>query len=380
MFSIFFKSYILIPAAMLLLSATIRKHNLLKYMLVFAAVIGYMSFHLAEPNQASDLYWHYKTLESFKSMGFSYFFVFEKSASLPIYSLYFYLISLLPSLNYLPAITAFLVYAINFYFIYRVSKRFDLTKRSTIILVLFILCNLNYAGVIMGIRFNLAVSICLLGVYLDLVEKKSLFIILPLYISALFMHTSIFIILLLRILIIPFFGKMRTVSAISLVVLTFLGLKLLPTIAGKINLVGLNDSLDELFSKVDVYLENAEQGAFWTVPYYALLILFFAWIGFRALSKYGWSVDEIGKIQLFYILLLVMAIVFFDNYVVLGRIVIMCNLIAVPIIGLMFSKENRRQYSPRSVTYLEACIVVESLLRLFYYLYLGGYGAIKLIW
>ena len=215
---------------------------------------------------------------------------------------------------------------------------------------------------------------------MDLVEKKSLFIILPLYISALFMHTSIFIILLLRILIIPCFGKMRTVSAISLVVLTFLGLKLLPTIAGKINLVGLNDSLDELFSKVDVYLENAEQGAFWTVPYYALLILFFAWIGFRALSKYGWSVDEIGKIQLFYILLLVMAIVFFDNYVVLGRIVIMCNLIAVPIIGLMFSKENRRQYSPRSVTYLEACIVVESLLRLFYYLYLGGYGAIKLIW
>ena len=379
MLSLFIKSYVIIPAFMLLSSIIVKKKYILKYMIVFAAVIGFMSFHLQEPNQASDLYWHYQTLNSFKKLGFAYFSIFNKSESLPLYGLYFYVISLLPDIRFLPAITAFLVYSLNFYLVYRISKKYELHKRSVIILMIFILCNLNYSGVIMGIRFNLAISVCVLGLYLDLIEKKSLLITLPLYVLPVLMHSSVFIIILLRLLIIPFWGKMKNIIAIGLIVVIFILLKELPFIISYLPFAGINQSIDELFYKADLYLQNIEQGAFWTVPYYACLIIFFSYIGIRFFLKYKWGENKIGKTLIFYLLLITMSIVFFDNYVVVGRIVIMCNLVSLPIIGTMLKRQSCI-HKPGTVSYMEALVILESILRLFYYLTLGGYGAIKLIW
>ena len=379
MLSLFIKSYVIIPAFMLLSSIIVKKKYILKYMIVFAAVIGFMSFHLQEPNQASDLYWHYQTLNSFKKLGFAYFSIFNKSESLPLYGLYFYVISLLPDIRFLPAITAFLVYSLNFYLVYRISKKYELHKRSVIILMIFILCNLNYSGVIMGIRFNLAISVCVLGLYLDLIEKKSLLVTLPLYVLPVLMHSSVFIIILLRLLIIPFWGKMKNIIAIGLIVVIFILLKELPFIISYLPFAGINQSIDELFYKADLYLQNIEQGAFWTVPYYACLIIFFSYIGIRFFLKYKWGENKIGKTLIFYLLLITMSIVFFDNYVVVGRIVIMCNLVSLPIIGTMLKRQSCI-HKPGTVSYMEALVILESILRLFYYLTLGGYGAIKLIW
>lgn len=379
MLSLFIKSYVIIPAFMLLSSIIVKKKYILKYMIVFAAVIGFMSFHLQEPNQASDLYWHYQTLNSFKKLGFAYFSIFNKSESLPLYGLYFYVISLLPDIRFLPAITAFVVYSLNFYLVYRISKKYELHKRSVIILMIFILCNLNYSGVIMGIRFNLAISVCVLGLYLDLIEKKSLLVTLPLYVLPVLMHSSVFIIILLRLLIIPFWGKMKNIIAIGLIVVIFILLKELPFIISYLPFAGINQSIDELFYKADLYLQNIEQGAFWTVPYYACLIIFFSYIGIRFFLKYKWGENKIGKTLIFYLLLITMSIVFFDNYVVVGRIVIMCNLVSLPIIGTMLKRQSCI-HKPGTVSYMEALVILESILRLFYYLTLGGYGAIKLIW
>lgn len=380
MLSILLKSYVVIPALMILISLIIKKKDMSKYMFIFTVVIGFMSFHLQEPNQKSDLFWHYQTLRSFKTMGLEYFSEFNKSESLPVYGLYFYLISLLPDERFLPAITAFLVYGMNFYIIYRLSKRFELDKRGIIILMIFVLCNLNYSGVIMGIRFNLAVTTCFLGLYLDIVEKKSILITWPLYVLSLLMHSSIYIMLLVRLLVILFSGRTKNLSALALTGFTVIFLKTLPDIVKYLPIAGINQSIDEFFFKADMYLKNIEQGAFWTVPYYFCLIIFFAYIGIRFFSRYKWCEEKLGKTVIYYFLLIVISIVFFNNYVVLGRIVIMYNVVSLPIIAIMLKERQSRSYNVGTVTYVEAIVFSESMLRLIYYLTLGGYGAIKLIW
>lgn len=379
MLSLLLNPYIIMSFVMICIGMLIKKKYLPLYLFCFAILIGYIAFHYEIPGPNSDLYWHTITLNNFKNIGFAYFAIFDKSASLPVYSLYFYLISLLPSERYLPAITAFLVYGINFILIFKLQKKYKLKKRTTLLLVLFIICNLNYLGVISGIRFNLAVSIMLFGLYIDLVESKYKRAI-GLYIIAMLLHSSIYIMIIVRVLVIPFSGKLKKIYIIVAAALTVVGIQLVGYLSSGFSNAVLNDSMSELLSKTELYMENKEQGAFWTTPYYAALIVFFVYLCARFYIRYRWGKQENQRFMLYEMLLLLLAVMFFNNYVVVGRLVIMANLVIMPCLSIMLDETEIDGISLRRISKLEAIIIIECILRLLYYIYLGGYGGMIFSW
>lgn len=379
MLSLLLKPYIIMPLVMIFVGMAIKEKRLALYLFCFAVLMGYIAFHYEIPGAESDLYWHTITLNNFKSMGFAYFAVFDKSASLPVFSLYFYLISLLPSERYLPAITAFLVYGINYWLVFKLKEKYELKKRTTLLLVVFILCNLNYLGVISGIRFNLAVSIMLFGLYLDLAESKYMRAI-GLYIIAMLLHSSIYIMIIVRLLVIPFTGKLKKIYIVVVAALTVAGIQSLGYLSNSLSNKALNDSLSELLSKTELYMANKEQGAFWTTPYYAVLIVFFAYLWARFYIRYRWGEQENQRFMLYEMLLLLLSVMFFNNYVVVGRLVIMANLVIVPCLGIMLSETEIDGISLSKISKLEAIILIECILRLLYYVYLGGYGGMNFGW
>ncbi len=379
MLSVFFQPYIIVPLILIIIGVVfIKECNIPVYLFFVAAVIGFLSFHIATPSQGWDLYWHYKTLDNYRDMGFTYFAIFDKSISLPIYSLYFYLISLLPYNEYLPAITSFLVYGLNFILIYKIYKRFDLSKRTLWILVVFILCNLNYFGVISGIRFNLAVSLCTVALYYDYIERKKIIPIL-LFLFAVLIHSSIYIIIMVRVMLFFFRKKGNAFFAITAVAVTFLMINILPNMLSAFNLGGLSDSIDELLYKTDMYMQNIEKGAFWTTGYYFLLFTFFISIFVLFYMRYKWYNDNMSKLMLSQIVIFALIVVFFNNYVVLGRLIIMSNLLMMPYLGVLIGN-NSKVSGFRNATRIEALVFLESILRLVYYVALGGYATIHMQW
>ena len=377
-FGMILQPYVIFPTLVILIGFKVLKEKHMKLFLFgLACLMGVLSFHITDIREGYDLFSHYRTLDLFRALGPAYFAEFSKTESLPLFALYFYLVSLLPKNEFLPAITAFLVYGVNFFMAYKVYRRFSLSKRTLMILTIFLMCNLNYAGIVSGIRFNLAASVAILALYYDFFEGRKLISACLIAVSAM-LHSSIILILLVRILLIPCTKKSAKLYVIISAGIVAIILSQLKSILGLFSFN--NPFLAEFLFKTDLYLQNEEQGAFWTTSYYALLFMFFILILYIAYQRfYDASSDDGGMVKLFtfQVIMAIMTVGFFNNYVVLGRLIIFMNLLTLPYLGTMM-KNDLPDTSLRVITKVEAAVLAESLIRLMYYLTLGGYYIIHL--
>lgn len=373
-----FQPYVILPSFLIIIGIKFLNEDHMKFFLFgLAFLMAYLSFHITGVSEGYDLYSHYRTLDLFRAMGPAYFNEFSQTESLPVFGIYFYLISRLPKNEYLPAITAFLVYGINFFMAYKVCRRFKLSKRTLMILVIFLMCNLNFAGIISGIRFNLAASIAILGLYYDFFEGKKLVPICLIAISAM-LHSSIIILILVRLMIIPCAGRN---AKLYIVLSSGIMAIILSKLNNIVSVLSFNSPfMLEFLRKTDMYLQNEEQGAFWTTPYYILVFIFFIiilYIAYQRTNNFGSDKEGMIKLFTFQTMMSILTIAFFNNYVVLGRLIIFMNLLMIPYLGAIM-KNDMSNRSLRILTRVEAFVLFESLIRLLYYLTLGGYSIIHL--
>ena len=184
---------------------------------------------------------------------------------------------------------------------------------------------------------------------------------------------------MVRVMLFFFRKKGNAFFAITAVAVTFLMINILPNMLSAFNLGGLSDSIDELLYKTDMYMQNIEKGAFWTTGYYFLLFTFFISIFVLFYMRYKWYNDNMSKLMLSQIVIFALIVVFFNNYVVLGRLIIMSNLLMMPYLGVLIGN-NSKVSGFRNATRIEALVFLESILRLVYYVALGGYATIHMQW
>lgn len=189
---------LLLELFFVLLFPFIGKKNLKRYFLFVCLVLSGVAFFFQPPDNF-DLYRHYQTLDNFRANGWTavkniYFF-----STAPVYALYFYLISMLPSNRFLPAITVFITYYLTFSLIYKISLKYRVSKKNIMIAFTFVIFGLDYLSAISGVRNILAFSIFSYCLYYDLVEEKNKILCFIVYGMMCLLHNSCVILLGFRI-------------------------------------------------------------------------------------------------------------------------------------------------------------------------------------
>jgi hypothetical protein len=177
---------------------TRKKINI--YFFIVSLTFGIIAFFFV-PDVSFDLYRHYAIIDIFRQYGWNMGVSNSEFPSLIIANGFLYLISFLPTKGFLPAITAFVTYYLLLNIIYKVAIRYDLAKKDILLAAFFFVSTLNYLGLISGIRNSLAFAIFTYFLYMDLVENRNKILCWIMYILLCFLHLSVLILLLFRIIV-----------------------------------------------------------------------------------------------------------------------------------------------------------------------------------
>lgn len=177
-----------------------KKANWLSFLaLVFA--LSYLAFYI-EPNDTDDVMRYFKQLVYLKDYGYDYLqrCFNEGINGWDVYRVagyYFYFISKLPDVHYLPAITIFIAYFLNLLVIYKISVKFDINKLYTYLGVMFFMSTYWYYDIYSGIRNGLAFAVIMACAYYQFVEKKNIVLCIIGYVLACLTHSAGIILVLM---------------------------------------------------------------------------------------------------------------------------------------------------------------------------------------
>ena len=136
-----------------------KKASWLSFLLLVLA-LSYLAFYV-EPNETDDVRRYFKQLIYLKDYGYDYLSrCFNEGINgwdvYRVCGYYFYFISKLPDVHYLPAVTIFIVYFLNLLIIYRLSVKFEVNKLYTYFGAMFFISTYWYYDTYSGIRNGLA--------------------------------------------------------------------------------------------------------------------------------------------------------------------------------------------------------------------------------
>lgn len=154
-----------------------------------------------EPETGLDLYRHYQTLDVMRKIGYvnSVTQFHFQMQNLPVYSGFFYLVSLLRYNKLLLIITYLVVYGCMFRVLTMCVTDHGWSQKSWNLGYTIIMLVTN-AYSVTGIRYTLAFSVVFLFMYIDLVRKQYRIISLVVYVLMCLLHDGILLIVLLRFL------------------------------------------------------------------------------------------------------------------------------------------------------------------------------------
>lgn len=156
---------------------------------------------LFEPQAGLDLYKHYQTLDVMREIGYANSVIRYRyvMGNLPVYSGFFYLVSLLKYDKLLLIITYLVVYGCMFKVLEMCIEDHGWSQKSWKLGYVLIMLVTN-AYSLTGIRYTLAFSVIFLFLYIDLVRKQHRILALAVYVAMCLLHDGMIPIVLLRFL------------------------------------------------------------------------------------------------------------------------------------------------------------------------------------
>lgn len=188
-----------IIVALFYITAKVTPRKKLKRLFLFYAVFLAILAFFYTPGKGVDLNIHYYYINNIRAHGFQYIHTEARFEGLYIYQLLFFVISRMPVDNFLPAITAFIVYYLPLKVVLALGEEKQFTRKQMLLLAAFILCTFNFGGIISNIRSPLAYSICIYVMYYELKNKKYRVVAFLTYILLCFLHQSVIAIVMVRV-------------------------------------------------------------------------------------------------------------------------------------------------------------------------------------
>lgn len=340
-------------------SIFINKKYIKIYFLLVAILLSVAGFFY-KPVIAADLYRHYEMLDKLRCYGLEYFEI-TKWDTLWIWNIYAYTISLMNNNGFLPAITIFIGYYCMFTTIHKAMIKFNLRKLDAIkAFIFFILC-FNYVEILGGIRNMLAFCIFSHCIYIDLIENKNKIICMIVYLLLCFLHSSMFVFLLIRMSI---FIKNRYIYRIISILLLCWSF-FLPSILYMLNSLSNIDFFGLLLTQVQGYTQGGTEGILNLIIRTIILVcIIISIIYCRYNNSKIMEYNQYNEFVTMLILFTIGSLGVYDLYVRAISLVLM-----VCIIYILFISNNNRIYSKKINLMNLIFIYVSSIAFIFWSIY-----------
>lgn len=201
-FIVGFMLLLVFPSALILPTSlsyvTIRKREkVIPLSFLMALFWGFAGYHFKNPATDPDLVRYLDMLKLYagKSLFESFNLQYENLFAVDVY---FHFVSKLNNPQFLPAFSVFIFYFITFYLLADYKIRTNLTNKTFVFYLVFVLTSINFCSIVNGIRWPLAYIIIFLAVYRELIQGKRDAITLFFYVVPLFLHFSTLIFIALR--------------------------------------------------------------------------------------------------------------------------------------------------------------------------------------
>lgn len=273
---------------------------------------GYFFYN---PPSQDDLYRHYLMLDDIRNYGLSFFdtsnHYWDEN---PAYVIFLACISLFQLNAFLPFFVGVIYYLSSLYGVYLFSLHKVTCYSREILAGILLLMVTNYIS-ISGIRNVLACSIFLIGIYFDMIRgKKTGFL---LYFFAALIHSSIWIYIVLRILIIFYSGKKKFLILLVAFVLPLLSIEFSTTLASIFSGIPVLDGSISRFQVYAVDDKGMEISNNWRLvilfDYIAIFLVAYTYEKINPLSK------KYADLFHFLILVIIIAMGFFNQRELFSR-------------------------------------------------------------
>lgn len=177
------------------------KSNISIYIAIMVALIFAIIGYFWVPRQEYDLYQYYSWMEKMNYYNISELISYFIARGEPITMIYFYIIAKIGNFQLLQVLPTFLFYFIAFYMLIDYAKLRQISQKKVIFVALILMALVEYIFIMGCFRYTLAYVIFALALYLNYVKNKKSKWIGVLYIIPCLIHTSAFILLALRLII-----------------------------------------------------------------------------------------------------------------------------------------------------------------------------------
>ena len=326
--------------------------NKKKVLNMYIVTLCIMAFFFV-PSSGNDLYKILRHVHIFGDYSFSQLINYLPSTSTPVATIYYWLVGYLKIDGLLPMITCFLFYS-NIFYVFNNYIDKNHVSGLTICLSLFmIMCNSSYFEVISGIRNMLAFSFFVRCIYDEHFNDKSIFRSIPIYILCCLLHSTLILIVFLRIIHYVLFYK-KTINSIftimTIIVMTIL-----------VGFIG-TDYIQSFIVKSDAYLTPGGYSYIWEsiLTFFLLILLIKVHRSFK-------KSDNIGNLFIykkFVMLLDIIIVIFFFEHNIFFRFNNLNLFLSIPLIISYFdkiTKNNNNQNYKFIFTYCLIILLVSSI-------------------
>lgn len=244
-----------------------RKHNWI-YGLLLAILLALIAYNFS-PSETQDLYRYYVEMKTYYSnISFENYMQEMFSNTKILFKVLQLIIAQTQNYQLLPFTMTLVGYFISFYVILDFSNKYKINPIIAIFMILVFILTFYHINFISGLAQYLAISIGFLGFYLEYIKDKNKCIYKVLYILPVFIHASMIIIPLIRVLLKFDFKKTKKVYIISLIIYAFL-----PNIIYQ--LLNVLPGMETLAQKISIYTIQKKQILYTTYDTITLILLLF---------------------------------------------------------------------------------------------------------
>ncbi|MDA3973490.1 hypothetical protein PF023_05495 [Enterococcus thailandicus] len=177
-----------------------EKKRIKAWSFLLGTSFGYMSYFI-NPSPTIDLARYFEKIEMLANFSMSQFLsYYDLSAKLDLSNWFFFLISKLNDVHFMPLIVITFVYTIIFYMILDNSTRNELSNKIVFLQIAIVVSFLSFPGVTSNIRNISAFVLFMFGFYLEVYHQKKNTQVWVIYILSVLLHKTAVILIAFRIL------------------------------------------------------------------------------------------------------------------------------------------------------------------------------------
>ena len=313
-----------------------RKHSIV-YIVLLALLMALIAYNFS-PKPTQDLYrYNYIMSREYAPLDLGQYLQIMFNNNKFLFAFLRYIISQVGNLRILPFICVLIGYFIVIYTIFDYTKVKNIKTYKGIFILIVFLCIFYFINFISGLAQFLATSIGFLAFYLEYVKDKRKIYYKILYVQPGFIHASMFLILLIRILLIFDFKKTK-----YFIIPLFIFYGVAKNMMYNIVILFVNVPLiNNLVSKANMYL--LESQSTWYSTYgitIILLLLFFMAVYLLTNKKYRHIENEKFCDLIFIVLLFnICSVQYFDIYTrIFDFSIVLMNLYLLQILDIVKRK------------------------------------------